>query len=98
MGKYTKKHGWAPCQFVYGHSRLEKKRGDACCRLTRACHDGKYFCWHHNPERIKAIRKTDMAKGMRAIASQEARLLARKIRYGLANEVELSDFRWKPAC
>lgn len=83
MGKYVKKHVWKPCEFIYTIRHNGKNAGDMCGTLSKGRHDGKYFCWMHNPKRMLIVKRENVKKGIKNIMKQEARLQARKEAYKL---------------
>jgi len=78
MGKYTKKHVWMPCEYVYKINYYDKNAGAHCDEPTRKNYGGKYYCWKHNPRRILADKLSKIRQHTKNIGKQEARLKARK--------------------
>jgi len=76
MGKYTKKHIWMPCEFVYKTNFNGRKPGETCDAPTRKNYNGKYLCNTHNPKRRLMIRCAELKKNARLLVKEESRLKA----------------------
>jgi len=76
MGKYTKKHAWMPCEFVYKINSGEKKAGDTCGVLTRVSWCDKYYCWYHSPRRLLNNKLAALRRNIKFRAKEESRMKA----------------------
>ena len=86
MGKYTKKHEWGPCEFIYKINWNGKKAGEFCGGRSLRRPDGKYFCACHRPDRREHVMHLHRLKAIKIFPQQEARLQARKKMLGLSGK------------
>jgi len=99
MGKYTKKHEWRPCEFVYTRPYEDKKSGDRCNKLARSSTDGKYYCRWHKPSRIASMRRFALRKMKKDIERRREKIRQRLLRLGAGpidasiNTDECSEFK-----
>ena len=77
MGRYTKKHEWGSCEFVYKTNFKGKHAGEACSARAMKRSNGKYFCANHKPDRMERIWKRYWQTSFKDIQQRKARLKAR---------------------
>ena len=84
-GKYTKKHTWKQCEYVYERCSRWKKEGDRCDFITRMVRDGRYLCWLHSPKRQNTMKDFLRTRAVQSILKHEERIRIYKERYQIVD-------------